>query len=159
MPISTSRPSSSVPIGCAAEGGSITALPIWLGSAEESSGTAMPARARASTKAALAMPAGRVAKRRWKLAMAAVAGPHPRIDDAIKHVGHEVREDHGERGQEEDALKDRIVAVRDRGDEKVAEPRPGEDRLDQDRAGERIAEIIADHRDHRDEGVGQHVPP
>src|SRR5215475_3086422 len=159
MPSSTSRPSSSVPNRCAADGGSMTSLVIARGSDPGMTSRASMTRVRTITYPAAAKPARCEAKRGQNLRMGRVADPNARIEHAIEDVSYDVCHHHGDGREEENALQHGIVAIADRGDEEVAKPRPGEHGLHQNGAGERIAEVVADHRDHRDQTVGQDVPP
>ena len=52
---------------------------------------------------------------------------HPRIEQSIEQVGDQVHGDHDERDQEERALRERVVAGRDRLHEQSPEARPAED--------------------------------
>src|SRR6266496_2705182 len=62
----------------------------------------------------------------------------PRVQEGVRDVGHQVEQDH-ERNCDHDPGKYlRVVAVRERGDEKLAHPGPLEDLLGDDQAsGER----------------------
>src|SRR4051794_10651262 len=157
IPERTSRPSSSVPSQCSAEGGAITSSVIMPGSRPETTGYARAIAKSARMKSPPRTPERCVLKLCQALCTArSVAAAHARIEHDVDEVGHEVRGHHHEGGEEQDALQHWVVAVSDRGDEQVAEARPGEHRLDEDGAREGVAEIVADDRDDRDERIRKH---
>src|SRR5207302_9871643 len=59
--------------------------------------------------------------------------PSPGVEDAVEQIDHEVDHDEDDRGEEDRALHDRVVTVVDGLDGEAADPRPGEDRLGDDR--------------------------
>src|SRR5688500_9189321 len=59
-----------------------------------------------------------------------------RVDHAVQDVGEEVAEHDPEAADHDEGEHDGIVARIDRGEAEQAEPRPAEDRLGNDRAGE-----------------------
>ena len=76
---------------------------------------------------------------------------------AVGHVDHDVDEHVGHRDHQHGALHDRIVALRDRIEQRGADAGPREHLLDDDRAGEQRAELQARDRDHRQQRVAQRV--
>ena len=68
-----------------------------------------------------------------------------------------VHHHHHDRGEQQHAEDGRVVAPQHRLEGEPAEARPVEDRLDQDRAGQHVAELQAEHRDHRQQRVAQRV--
>ena len=82
---------------------------------------------------------------------------HPRIEDEVQRVGEQVREDHRDGEDQERPLEHREVLVVDRVVGELAEPGPGEERLDRDHpAGDR-AELQRRQRHERQQRVGHRV--
>src|SRR5205809_3909672 len=75
----------------------------------------------------------------------------------IEQVRHEVHEHEHHRHEQDAPLDGGKVALFDRAQHVAAEPRPAEDRLGENAAGEVVAGVKAEHGDHRDEGVAEAV--
>ena len=81
----------------------------------------------------------------------------PRIDDEVREVGEQVQHDVGGRGEQHDALHDRVVAVEHRVDDQLAEAGDREHLLGQHRARQQRAELERAERDDRHQRVAQRV--
>ena len=81
----------------------------------------------------------------------------PRIELEVEEVGDEVAEDHGHGQHEEGALQHRVVALQHRVVDGPSDPGPREDGLDQDRAGDDVAEREGDEGGDRQHRVPQRV--
>src|SRR5260370_25429131 len=82
-----------------------------------------------------------------------------RIDESIRYVGEETGDDVDERDQQHDNLHDQKVARLDRLDGKLADAGPGEYCLDDDGAGEQIADLDCRDGNDRDCRIAQDVTP
>ena len=80
-----------------------------------------------------------------------------RIDEGVGNVDHDVEDDDAERREDDDALDHRQVEVSRAWT--ASRPRPGqaEDRLGEDGAAERDADVHPEHRHDRQERVAEHV--
>src|SRR5215467_5277473 len=85
--------------------------------------------------------------------------PDAWIDESIHHVGEEAGDDVDERDQQHDNLHDQKVARLDRLDGELADARPGEYCLDDDRTSEQIADLERCDGNHRDRRIAQDVTP
>ena len=79
------------------------------------------------------------------------------IDDAVGDVREQVREHDEHRGDQQDAHEDRVVELARRVDRELADARPREDRLGDDRAREQERDLEADVGDDRQQRVAQRV--
>src|SRR5215216_7434241 len=84
--------------------------------------------------------------------------PDPRVEPPVEEVRQRVGQDVGDADDEDAALDEPVVALVDALlDEEEAEPRPVEDLLGDDGAGEQHAELEAEDGDDRYQPVLQHV--
>src|SRR5690625_1951227 len=81
----------------------------------------------------------------------------PRVDDRVQEVDEQVDDDELQREDEHQALHRGVIAGFDRLDEQPAEAVEVEHRFDYYRAGQQEAELQADYRNDRNEGVPQGV--
>src|SRR6185369_17885590 len=125
---STLRPSSSVPSSDASEGACIDSLLSEYGSSCGMKPTTSARTSSSAMKAPAASPLGCRASLATKLRAAFMGGAHARIEQRVEQVREDVDDHHGNGREQEDALQHRVVAVGDRGDEQVADARPGEHR-------------------------------
>src|SRR5579859_384978 len=82
----------------------------------------------------------------------------PRVELEIGQVGEQVQHHDGHGKHQEPALQHRVVALVDRLPERLADARPGEDVLDQDRAADDPADRERDQRRDRQQRVPHYVP-
>src|SRR6185312_3197216 len=82
------------------------------------------------------------------LATVASAMADPRIDDAIEEVDDEVDADHQCGDEQDAALHYRVVARLHAVYQPVADARPRENRLGEDRARQQQPDLQPDHGDH-----------
>ena len=73
---------------------------------------------------------------RWQAGAATSAGPHPRVEDEVEQVHDEVRGDHAEREDEQQALGQRVVVAEHRLLQRQARAGVAEDELDEDDAAD-----------------------
>ena len=87
-----------------------------------------PARARAAAGRragrTLALGAARRAATGWICDTVRLARPHARVEDEVQDVHDEVRDDHAHREDQQQALRERVVAA-ERGLLRASSPRPG----------------------------------
>ena len=81
-----------------------------------------------------------------------------RVDEAVEEVDEQVHRDHDDGDQQRRVLDQRVVARADRLQQDVADAGEAVDRLDDRAAGDQRADLEADDRDDRDEGVTERVP-
>src|SRR5215470_10836586 len=81
----------------------------------------------------------------------------PRIDPAIEEIHEQVAQDEADGDEQDHALHERVVAREDGVDHEAPDSRKSEDVLRDDGAPDEGAELEPEHRDHRDQGVLQHV--
>src|SRR5215831_70459 len=147
---SSSRPSPSVPSQCSTENGarrSSMSMSIGLGSGSTGARIAtartsaiQPIAAQNSGPSDRLRRAGAAATSSL-MASSSVAMAYPGIEDGIEHVDDEIHH-HKTRGhQQHHALQDDEVAGIDRADQKPADPRQREDRLDDQRAADQAPDI------------------
>src|SRR5689334_366010 len=133
----TSRPISSVPNQCAAEGALRTALQLVAsGSCGETHGAKSASATKNATTARPTIAPRRRTRRRIarchgessrgaapieSTVTAAMSAAHARIDQHVGHVREEVEHDVGGGGEEHHALHHGIVAIEDRVDDELAE--------------------------------------
>jgi hypothetical protein len=67
--------------------------------------------------------------------------PDPGVHQPVEQVDDQVHDHHDQRDQEQPALHGRIVAAEDGIDHPLADARPGEDGLGQDRACHQHADL------------------
>src|SRR2546425_9633301 len=156
---STSRPRWSVPSGYARPSAASIVGGLSLSRSDWRSGScgASTGAAAATTNSAPTNASASSAIHGRRRRGVSSTGTETGIEDAIEHVDQEVDDDERRGGQEHRALHDRIVAVVDRLDRQPADPRPREDGLRHDRAGEKLTELEAGDRDDRQRGVAQRV--
>src|SRR5262245_20683276 len=87
--------------------------------------------------------------------LAAAGGPDPRIDEPDDQIDHEVHPDDQECQEHHGALDHREVLVADRLDRERGHARPCEDGLGDDGPAQELAELQAQHRDHRNARVAK----
>src|SRR5438034_11621865 len=73
-----------------------------------------------------------------------------RISLRIEEIRHEVDDDEHDRHEQDAALDGREIALLDRGEHVPPESGPAEDRFRENAAGEIVARVEAEHRDHGD---------
>src|SRR5437899_1812490 len=175
--LSMSRPCSSVPSGCPTV--PIGDSRIRMLPAAGSYGASAGARTAARTIAPRSEPAisvvgsrarRRLTRRQYDVTTGAAAGAvkvagtltsashDPRVDQALQDVDGEVEEHERRREDEDDALEERHVALKDGDVQQVPGAGPREHRLDEDGSPERKAELQAHHGENLRRGVLQHVP-
>src|SRR5689334_1087949 len=88
-----------------------------------------------------------------------VAIAHPRVEEAVEHVHHQVREDHHDRDEHHQVLHDRVVAPQDRLDQEAGDAGQVEHGLGHHEAADEEGELDTDHGDHRKDRVLQGVTP
>src|SRR5437763_6621430 len=137
----TSWPMSLVPNRCAEPGG-VSGAPLGSpGSCVASTGANSALRiSKPSTASASARRLNRT-----------------RVQVAVDHIEHEIGQQHAQAGQEEDGLKDGVVARLDSLEREQPKARDGEDPLDYDRAAQHLAEPHAKHRQDGQQRVGRRV--
>src|SRR6185295_15955880 len=137
-----SRPSSSSPNQCVAEGPSRR----WANSCAAGSkrANAGPSNAATIATSTIAPPSLLIAD--------------PRIDEAVQQVRDEVHADVRHCDEQDASLDERVIAEPNRLNEKPADPGPREDRLGDDRARQHRTELQADERDHWNQAVSERVP-
>src|SRR2546428_7773638 len=164
-----SRPAWSVPKRKREEGGrSASARRTVSGSYGASSGAATMIVTIAATAALHPTSAGYL-RPRWSSAESqtrATAGvigsttsarPEKRVDVERKDVNKEIRE-HEEDRHDDGHTHDRgEVEAADGADRILADAWPGEHDLDHQRTAEQVAELRTHRRDHREEGIPEHV--
>src|SRR4051794_22179665 len=157
--VRTERPLSSVPSGKEADGGTrtppvafVTCNPSLLASNGANSATRMntvrmpsprtPARLLRNSRQVRRADAVRLRRRSWRALRPAATGgawtspligasrPHARVEDAVKQVRGQVRDDHRTRGDQERALQHPVVRDAERLAGEQAEAGDREDRLD-----------------------------
>src|SRR5579884_2205960 len=161
-----SRPRSSVPKGCAADGGrSLSSGAIRRGS---NGAAARPATARTSRNVTMVAPiqaAGMRTSARSESATKLVPARGPatsvadaRVEDSIQHVHGEVDDD-VDHGQQKRAPHDRGV-IEGNDALHAVEPQagPGKDELHDEDPAQQGAHLQAHDRQHRDQRVAQAVP-
>ena len=175
---SSSRPSSSVPSRCFDDECASSALKSV---APAPYGASSGAKIAVSTKTrTMTRPATAIGRRRNRLrssmrrrargvhrSATRVDGAHarapgdadPRIQQRVDDVDREIDDHVAGRGDEHDALDQRVVALVDGLDRERAEAGDPEDRLRDDDAGDQRAELQADHSRDGDQAVAQRVPP
>jgi hypothetical protein len=84
---------------------------------------------------------------------------HPGIEERISEIHEDVDQYVPRRDDQHGTLHGRIVPRGDGLDHVASEPGPGEDHLDEDRPAQHVAELEADHRHRRDQGVPERMPP
>src|SRR6266540_5504850 len=84
---------------------------------------------------------------------------HPRVDESVREIGQQVHEDDDERVDDHHALQHCVVALVERADHQLAEPRSVEHDLGQHRIADQDAEIKTDDGDHGNESVAESVAP
>src|SRR5690606_3576446 len=180
MRLSRSRPSGSVPNGCAADGpcptavGSTRSGGYGLSGASTAASTSSSTRLPPTTAEALRdsrrrMP-GRVAPERGAAAGGAGATviatgasdtgglqPDPGIHARVEQVDERVDHDDEHRGHQQAALDDDEVAGEDAVDDQPAEPGDPEHGLGEHETAEHLRHLQAGDRDDRDHRVGQDV--
>src|SRR3990172_8084002 len=163
-----SRPRWSVPRRCArpsapsSVGGFKRVRSDWRsGSSGTTQGATTASSARSATKPSpsrmsqgMRLPRGRDS---FIAASASSAGAGAGIEDAIEEVDGEVDDDERDRGEEDRALDDRVVAVVDGLDGEPADAGPGEDRLGYHGAAQQGPELERRDRQDRDGGVLERV--
>src|SRR5581483_7730897 len=155
---SMSRPRWSVPSHALPDGGCNTLREMAEGSRSRMPGPKMATSARSRMKPSATAPA-RSPVTRSKTLRTRIVRPHPWVDSEVEEIDKQVHDHDRDRREEEDALDDRVVAVRDGRDEEAADARPSEDGLSEHGAGKDVAEVEADDRGDRREAVGKRVPP
>ena len=85
-------------------------------------------------------------------------GARPRVDDHVGDVDDEVRDQDADHDEQEDALEQEVVAVLDRREDQLAEPRVAEDDLGHERAADDRAERERESGELRQDGVPVGVP-
>src|SRR6266508_4902334 len=166
--LKTSRPKSSVPKRCAADGARRRSRTlIAIGSCGAMSG-AKEARSRRPPKSAKPRTIGgdrrarptkaANAPGRRSIAAGSLGVADTRIEPRIQHVHREIHEHEGDGAHQDGALDEREIAIEDRLRRETPDPRPAEDVLDDVRATKERAELEADDRRDRDERVLQRVP-
>lgn len=83
--------------------------------------------------------------------------PQARIDEQVEDVEDEIHDHEPHGGRDDHALHDGRVAVLHGVDHQLPHPRQREDRLDDDRAAEQIADAQAEHGERIDERVAEHI--
>ena len=166
--LATSRPNWSLPSrkrepgGCSASRGA-----VLIGSRGLSHGAPSAISARVPRMRADHAPRWRASRRRagaprdaGAVAAAASATPTPdaRIGEGVGHVDQHVDQHVGGGHEQHRALHEREVLGEDAADDEPAEARPAEDGLHDHGAGQQIAELQAEDRDHRDQRVLERVP-
>src|SRR5205814_8012195 len=86
-----------------------------------------------------------------------LAQPNTWVDDRVRQVDHEVEHNDAERGEHDHPLRRRQVERLDGVDGGLAEPLQPVDRLGEDRAAERDADVHAEHRHDRQQRVPEDV--
>src|SRR5216684_8832325 len=81
----------------------------------------------------------------------------PRIDPAIEEIHEQVAQDEADGDEQDHALHERIVAREDGVHHQAPHAGEGEDVLGDDGAADQGAELEAEHRDHGNQSVFQHV--
>ena len=137
-------------------GSAAPARPAAAASAPAGGRAARPRRGRAGRRAAPRRRGrsepGRSGRRAPRLGQ-----PDPGVEHPVEQVDDQV-DDHEAAGQREDVGHDeREVELLDGLDGQVSDPAPGEDRLDDDRAAEQVADVEPEDRDQRDRGVLERV--
>src|SRR5512132_240774 len=84
-------------------------------------------------------------------------GTDPGVEEAIRHVHEQIREHVGDGGEQDGPLHERAVLRQDRVDRELSDALSGENGLDDDAAGEKPAELQADHSHDRDERIAHRV--
>src|SRR5438034_11479628 len=156
-----SRPNSSAPSRYLAPGRARFSIRLWrVGSWSASHGASVAASTSNRTSARpirarrFFRKRSHASMRRPRSALSADAG----IEEAVREIDDQVDDDEGQREDEHRALEQDVVAGEDRLNHETAEPRPREDRLDQDGAAHELARLQPEQREDRDEGVAQRVP-
>jgi hypothetical protein len=175
---STSRPISSVPNQCSAEGAlRIAPQLVAMGSRrdprraqrqhDEAETMASPSSAEhgggagGARRAATGRPAGwvgrgdggrRAGRRPWRDQL-----PQARVDRDVRDVGQQVQQHVGRGRDQHHALHHRVVAVEHRIDDQLAEAGDGEHLLGEHRAGQQRAEFQRAERDDGRQRVAQRV--
>src|SRR5712691_9588654 len=183
--LSTSRPASSVPSTCFADGASRTiSRSTAYGSCVAKNG------AKIATRTSNAITAEPMTASRWRtnarrtpncrragaastsagaccadwcvtagLEIARVSLPiaDPRVSVCIQDVGEQVAQQDQRGRHQDDAHQEWIVPPVDGPYRQPAHARPLEDLLGDDGSAEQIGQTQADHRDQRDQGVAQRV--
>src|SRR6185503_11900982 len=177
MRLSTSRPNGSVPSGKAVEGaciriGNPRSLRLnWYGSRGASTGARLATTISPRMTTALTAPSGFCRTSRHPLAHTrptakpgAAGGANvsavtdSRIEPGIAQIDEQVGDDDDGSKEQHRALDQGVVAEQDGVEHQAADPRLQEDELHDDGAAEQHADLLPDHRDHRDERVLQRVP-
>src|SRR4051794_5008434 len=85
--------------------------------------------------------------------------PNPRVREAVRQVGREVRDQHDDGEQHRDSHDQQEVSLPDRLREHQPETRPCEHRLRDHCRTYDLGDRQADERDDRDEAVAERMPP
>src|SRR5262245_56620516 len=160
--LATSRPYWSLPRTKRAPGGwSASRGAVLIGSRGLSHGAAAAIEAsRHKITRPRTAPRWRMSRRH---APGRLAESDSGIDVSIGDVDQDVDQHVGGGDEQHGALHEREVLREDAADDEAAETGPAEDGLDDDRAGQEIAKLQAEDRDHRNErvlqGVAHHDAP
>src|SRR6266850_4731043 len=79
------------------------------------------------------------------------------VDEAIRDVHKQIRDDVRAGGEQDDPLHERVVLLQDRVDRQLPDALPREDGLDDDASREEPPDLQTDDGDDRDERVPQRV--
>src|SRR5207302_2299248 len=123
------------------------------------SATTMAASSTAAPNGARRARAARrkASQRRSLTAGAGSAKTDARVDVSIEEIDEQVAHDEAERDQEDHALHQRVVAREHGVDDEAADPGEREDVFGDHSAADQRAELQAEHGDHGDQRVLQHV--
>src|SRR5438094_10127258 len=94
----------------------------------------------------------------WERAEAGSAMADPRVDPAVDEVDHQVAQDEAHGDQQHNALHQRVIAGEDGAADEPADAGQGGAVLGHHRAADERAQLQAEHGDHRDQSVLEHVP-
>src|SRR5713226_1076015 len=95
----------------------------------------------------------------WAKAPARALVADSGIDEGIKGVNDEIDGYKSDGVHEDKARHQRIVACRHAGNQQAADPRPGKNRLDDNRAAQQSSQLQSHDRDDRDQRIGDDVAP
>src|SRR5262244_2983407 len=136
-PVSTSRPRSSVPKAWARDGGDSGWATVAKGSAGASVLARIASAMSASVRTRPTAPPG-------VLNITSLV-PNTRIEPHIGEIRQEISSDDRHRGKQEQTQQHRDVSRLDGRQQELSQSRPGEHRLDENRAGHDEAGAAADH--------------
>src|SRR5690606_24071165 len=86
------------------------------------------------------------------------AHPHSRVDDRVRDVDQQIDHDVDDRGEQDQRLQPRVVALLDALGEQEAKATPDEHLFRQDRTGQQQPGLQTDRGGDREQRIAQHVP-